>query len=996
MDFSVTQLFGFGIGYLLLFFLIAYLTEHGFVPARIVRHPATYVLSLGVFASAWAIFGAVGFAHEFGYNFLAYYLGISGAFMLAPIILAPILRLVQTYQLGSLADLLAFRYRSPIVGAVVTIAMLLGILPLLALQIQAVADAVHILNRETSPEMLAFTFVVVIIMFAILFGARHISSREKHEGLVVAIAFESLVKLICFLTVGVYILFQVFSGPAGLNSWLTEHPSQLESLYQPLEEGPWRALVAAFFVASVAMPHMYHMAFTENLNPRAILTASWGLPMYLFLMAIPVLIIVWAAAELDLSGSAEYFTLLVPQALESKWVLFLGFGAGLSAASGVIIICTLSLSAMFLNHIVLPMAPPFYRRSNLYSWLLWMRRLLIAAIILVSYGFYMVMQNRHTLSELGFLAFVATMQFVPGLFGVLLWSKANKDGFLAGLAAGFSIWLFGLLLPVLLGIQFRISTPLLIDDLFPTPNNSYMVATFAIFVNSTIFAIISILTESSPAEMQAAETCNVDNLRRPQRWELSVSSAREFIGHLSNPLGASTARREVELALNDLAMSLDETRPYALRRLRDQLESNLSGLLGPSVAHEVMNSSLPYVIHTDDTNSQDIHFIESRLEEYHDKLTGLAGELDNLRRFHRQTLQDLPVGVCSLGSDGEVLGWNSALEIITQVAPEQILGSQIYHLPYPWNQVINQFVENESRTQQVELELDGMPRWISLHKAAIGLGKSSQINSGLVVVVEDTTDVRMLEHHVAHNERLASVGRLAAGVAHEIGNPITGIACLAQNLRYDSADPAILDSAEQILDQTRRITRIVQSLVSFSHSGTTDVAMEPVYIYECAQEAIDLLRLNREVTQVTFTNLADPEHCVKGDQQRLTQVFINLLSNARDAMESNGEVKVSSQQNDHTVVIDVEDNGSGIPPEVLNRIYEPFVTTKDPGKGTGLGMSLVYSIVEEHYGQISIQSPLDSANGGTRVTITLPRYTLLPGESEEVDHEEQHEPHPDR
>ena len=265
-----------------------------------------------------------------------------------------------------------------------------------------------------------------------------------------------------------------------------------------------------------------------------------------------------------------------------------------------------------------------------------------------------------------------------------------------------------------------------------------------------------------------------------------------------------------------------------------------------------------------------------------------------------------------------------------------------------------------------------------------------------VVVVEDTTEIKMLEHHVAHNERLASVGKLAAGVAHEIGNPITGIACLAQNLRYDSEEPAILESADQILDQTKRITRIVQSLVSFSHSGNTEVAMEPVYVHECAQEAIDLLSLNKEVTQVAFTNLADASHCVKGDQQRLTQVFINLLSNARDAMNADGEVKILSHEKDHTIVVEVEDNGSGIPPDVLKRVYEPFVTTKDPGKGTGLGMSLVYSIIEEHYGQITIQSPLDSENGGTRVTITLPRYTLLSEGNPPVDHEEQHEPHPDR
>lgn len=997
MVFSLTEIFGIGLAYLLFFFSVAWVTDQGYVPPRLVRHPFTYVLSLGVFASAWAIYGAVGFAHDFGYNFLAYYLGISGAFMLAPIVLAPILRLVRNYQLGSLADLLSFRYRSPVVGALVTVCMLMGIMPLLAMQIQAVADSIHVLVPDTSPDTLAFSFVCMIILFAILFGARHISAREKHEGLVVAIAFESLIKLVAMLVAGGAILYQVFGGFGGLNDWLSDHPEQLMQLYKPLEEGPWRSLVAAFFVSAIAMPHMYHMAFTENLNPRALLAASWGLPLYLLLISLPILVIVWGASKLNIFGNPEYFTLSVTQSLQSPLLVILVFVAGLSAASGVIIVCTLSLSAMVLNHLVLPLSP-FNRRRNLYSWLLWTRRALIAAIILISYGFYLLMAGRHTLSELGFLAFVGAMQFVPGLFGVLLWSRGNRDGFLAGLAAGFCIWLFGLLLPVLLGVQIHVNIPILINDIFPTVNNSYMVATFAIFLNSLIFGIVSLLTEASASEKLAAETCNVDNLRRPQRWELSVKTAREFVGRLAKPLGAVTARREIDLALNDLAMSLDESRPYALRRLRDQLETNLSGLLGPSVAHDILESSLPYVIPSQNNGTQDIHFIESRLEEYHDKLTGLAAELDSLRRFHRQTLQDLPVGVCSLGSDGEVLGWNRALELITRVPADTILGSHITHLPAPWDELLKSFIEAPSRNQQREVDYEGVHRWLSLHKAALGLSKSNASPGGQVIVVEDTTEMRMLEHHLAHSERLASVGRLAAGVAHEIGNPITGIACLAQNLRFDSEDQAVLETAEQILDQTKRITRIVQSLVSFSHSGSAHVAQEPVLIHESVQEAMDLLALNKESIQVRFINNTDPNHCAKGDRQRLTQVFINLLSNARDASEPGTSITVTSHQKEHTIVVEVDDQGSGIPPEVLARIYEPFFTTKEPGKGTGLGMSLVYSIIEEHYGHIAIQSPLDSARGGTRVTITLPRYPVLRLETPDanIHLEETHEPHPDR
>ena len=975
MSFSLAQIFAIGIAYLSFFFLVAYFTEQGFLPARFIRHPIVYVLSLGVFASAWAIYGAIGFASDFGYNFLAYYLGISGAFMLAPILLAPILRLVKNYQLGSLADLLAFRYRSRTVGAAVTLCMLVGIMPLLAMQIQAVADSVHVLNQEISPDILAFGFCVVITLFAILFGARHITNREKHEGLVIAIAFESLIKLVAMATIAIFILFNVFGGPMGLNDWLMYHPEATDQLYEPLKEGPWRSIIAAFFVAAVTTPHMFHMAFTENLNPRALLTASWGVPLYLFILAITIPIILWGAQVVQPETTAEYFTLGIPLAMNNPALAILAFIAGLSAASGVIIVCTLALSAMCLNHLVIPLSPVNTQR-NLYSWLLWSRRALIAAIIIASYGFYYALAKRHSLSELGFLTFVATTQFVPGLLGVLFWPTANRRGFIWGLVAGMAVWLFGLLLPLIFDYQINLHIPFLIQDTFPTPDNSYLAATFALFLNAMIFGVVSIVTDATPQEKQAAETCNVDSLRRSYRWELSVGSAREVTERLKGPLGPSTAVREVQLALHDLAMSADETRPYALRRLRDQLETNLSGLLGPSVAHEIIDQAIPYVIHSEETAIQDIHFIESRLEEYQHKLTGLAGELDSLRRFHRQTLQDLPIGVCSLGNDGEVLGWNHALEHLTGIPSTNIVGSNISHLPPPWNDIFESFViEKDVPAHQQSLEIDGRQRWLSLHKAAIK--SDGYLNDGVVVVIEDQTEMRLLEQQLGHNERLASIGRLAAGVAHEIGNPITGIACLAQNLKYDTDNEETLETSQQILEQTQRVTRIVQSLVSFSHSGHSQIKLEPVDLHHVIEEAVGLIKLSRSGKDYVIINEIPPETLVKGDSQKLIQVFINLLSNATDASPVGSPIRISGELSEHSLTVSVEDQGTGIPQEVMERIYEPFVTTKDPGKGTGLGMALVYSIVEEHQGRITIDSPINSASGGTRVTIILPRYQTV-------------------
>lgn len=272
------------------------------------------------------------------------------------------------------------------------------------------------------------------------------------------------------------------------------------------------------------------------------------------------------------------------------------------------------------------------------------------------------------------------------------------------------------------------------------------------------------------------------------------------------------------------------------------------------------------------------------------------------------------------------------------------------------------------------IEVNGQARWLSLHKSLIrGAGPSEQAG-GLVLVLEDITDLRHMEAHLAHNERLASIGRLAAGVAHEIGNPVTAIACLAQNLEGDSIDEEQRLSGRQIMEQTRRITRIVESLVTFSHSGgMRDVIHGPVRVFDTVAEAIALLQLDPDRRQQHFRNLCDPTHEVMGDPQRLLQVFVNLLSNASDASEDDAPITVRSRPEGENVRIEVEDRGHGIPAELRDALFEPFVTSKPPGRGTGLGLALVYSIIEDHQGTVRVESPVEGDHG-TRFIIDLPAY----------------------
>ncbi|MFC6670728.1 sensor histidine kinase [Marinobacterium aestuariivivens] len=371
--------------------------------------------------------------------------------------------------------------------------------------------------------------------------------------------------------------------------------------------------------------------------------------------------------------------------------------------------------------------------------------------------------------------------------------------------------------------------------------------------------------------------------------------------------------------------------------------------------------------------ARDVHLLESQLEQYHQRLGGLAAELDELRRYHRLTLQKLPVGVCTLDSDGRILFWNAEIERYTGVRADDVLTWRPASLPEPWGKLLTDFTQgDQSHLPSQKLSLNGQLRWFSLHKAQLSERAS---HAGMVILLEDETDTLMLADKLAHHERLASIGRFAAGVAHEIGNPVTGIACLAQNLKLETDAEPVLETGEQILDQTKRISRIVQSLVRFAHAGRQDNSTqhEPVPLHDLIAEAIHLVSLDSRGRNQRYSNEVPSGLQVIGDAQQLLQIFVNLLNNACDASPDQGLISVSAGREDEKVIIRMLDEGSGIAPELQDRLFEPFFTTKDPGKGTGLGLPLVYNIIEEHYGNIEIFSPANkNQNKGTLVVITLP------------------------
>ena len=985
MSFSLTQILLFIIVYLTGLFGVAYLADRGIITERITRHPAIYVLSLGVFAGAMASNGVIDLAHRFGYNFMLYYIGVVAMFVMATVLLLPLLRLCRVHQLSSLADVLSFRFRSSWVGAGITIAMCITLLPLLALQIQTVADSVHILSgradhlfsHEGRQDGLALVFCLIITVFSILFGTRHRSSQDRNTGLVTAIAFESLVKLGALSVLMIAAIFQVFDGFTDLEQWLLQNADQHQALEQSMPGDTARSLLLVFFAGAVCMPHIFHMAFAENTDSGDLRKATWGLPLYLLLLSLPILPVTWAGIKLGHDLPIEYSGLAIGAALQSTPLSVAAFVAGLSAASATIIVTTLALANMCINHLVLPSRLlQIDREQNIYIQLQWLRRFLIGILILGGYTFFISLSGTLSLTQLGLAAFTGTLQFLPGVIATPYWPGANRKGLLAGLCGGLVIWLLGMLLPLASGYQPTIL--LMVHDTFFADSDTLWttIAMTSLAVNTALFILVSVLTRTSQQEKIAAEICSMDDLARPTRQALPVQSAAQFSAKLAPALGEKTAESELRRALRELRFSGEESRPYALRRLRARLEANLSGLLGPAVAHSIIDRCIPFLPGARE-NIEDLHLIERNLDGANFQLTGLAADLDNLRRHHRETLDKLPVGICSISSDGELLMWNRSMQQITGIPQEDVLGSLLESLPSPWTELISEFQQGETNTlpkAEVPYE-DGTARWVSLHRTSAQTD-ADRLNDDMVILIEDISELEMLEEELLHSERLASIGRLAAGVAHEIGNPVTGIACLAQNLEYEEDPQEIRYMAQDILKQTERVTRIVESLVNFSHVGSEagDTRLAPCNLADCIDEAVHLLGLDHEAKPVEFSNDCDRELVVLADSQRLLQVFINLLGNARDACDLFGRILVTARIQGNQVSIAVEDNGCGIAAELQSQVFEPFFTTKDPGEGTGLGLALVFSIMDDMNGTVQLVSPAtDGPNPGTRITLQLPQ-----------------------
>lgn len=462
---------GASFAYLLLLFAVAYFGDRRADAGRsIIDNPWVFSLSLAVYCTAWTYFGSVGRAASGGTWFLPTYLGPTLGLTLAWLVVLKMIRIARSYRVTSIADFVASRYgKSHLLGGLVTLIAVVGVVPYIALQLKAISSAYALLIGEHDNLFRVagqagwwqdgtLYIALTLAAFTVLFGTRHLDTTERHEGMVAAIAFESVVKLLAFLAVGIYVTYWLYDGFGDLYARAAAVP-ELHNLLVfdgagRLGYGGWFAHVLLAMLSIIFLPRQFQIAVVENVNEQHLRRATWVFPAYL--LAINVFVIPVAIGGLLHFGRGtvdpDTFVLTLPLAHDQTALALLVFIGGLSAATGMVIVEAIALSTMVCNDLVMPMLLrsrrlDLARERDLTGLLLGIRRGAIVGLLLLGYVYFRLAGEAYALVSIGLISFAAVAQFAPVVIGGMYWRGGTREGALAGLLAGFAVWAYTLLLP---------------------------------------------------------------------------------------------------------------------------------------------------------------------------------------------------------------------------------------------------------------------------------------------------------------------------------------------------------------------------------------------------------------------------------------------------------------------------------------------------------------------------------------------------------------------
>jgi signal transduction histidine kinase len=912
---SGSLVLGVSFGYLLLLFAIAAFGDRRAAQGRSIIDSAwIYALSWAVYCTAWTYFGSVGRAAAGGVWFLPIYLGPMLAMPLAWIVVRKMVRISQTYRITSIADFIASRYgKSPLLAALVTLITVVGIVPYIALQLKAVSAGYHLLTAGPEPDAIPVawwqdgTLMVALALaaFTILFGTRHLDSAERHEGMVAAIAFESLVKLVAFLAVGAFVTWGLFDGMADIWARAQAFP-ELRSLLSlgdaaggagalSFSYAQWFALTILSMLSVLLLPRQFQVMVVECVNERHLRRAAWVFPAYLLL--INVFVLPLAIGGLIFFGpdpmDPETFVLSLPLAQGATALALFAYVGGLSAATGMLIVETIAVSTMVCNDLVMPSLlrlPRFGARAggDVTRLLLNIRRAAILAVLLLGYFYFHVAGEAYALVSIGLISFAAVAQFAPALLVGMYWRGGNALGALGGLVGGFAVWAYTLMLPSVAKSGWL-------------PGG---------FVEHGPFGIELLAPE------RLLGLAGLDNLTHSLFWSLLVN----IVLYVGLSLWRAPHAREASQALLfvdvfERGRAAHEPAPIFWRghaRLEDLMQ--LAGrLLGPARARQLFED----------------HARETGVGE----IGSLAADAQLVDLVERQL--------------AGAVGSASARVLVASVVQEEPLG-----------------IEDVIEILDKASELRGYARALE--------DKSRSLEAA-------TEELR------AANEALQSLDHMKddfiSSVTHELRTPLTSIRALSE-LMLDTPDMEAEQREEFlriVVSESERLSRLVNQVLDLAkiESGHAEWHNADVDMRRLVADAVNKTsELFRERGAKVELCLPDRVPAIRADPDRLTQVMLNLLSNAAKFVpDADGRVEVVLREEGDALVVEVRDNGPGVPEGEREAVFEKFRQAGDAESrppGTGLGLPISRRIVDHFGGRMWVES---APGGGACFAFRLPLRT---------------------
>jgi Na+/proline symporter/signal transduction histidine kinase len=1009
-------------GYIGFLFAVASYGDRNPQPHRSRARGLIYPLSLAIYCTSWTFFGSVGFASRNSIDFFAIYIGPIVFIAFCTPLLRRVIQLAKSQNITSIADFIAARYgKSQAVAATVAIIAIIGSVPYIALQLKAVSSSLETIMGEDHavtnlPIVGDIALIVTLAMaaFAVLFGTRQSNATEHQHGLMLAVATESIVKLVMFLAVGLFVTFWMFS-PAELYEQALKSPEAMRAINYAPSAGNFMTMVLLSFFAIMLLPRQFHVSVVENANNAEVERARWLFPLYLIAINLFVVPIALAGLISFPFGKVDgdMFVLALPVEGKLPLLSIAVFVGGLSAATAMVIVECVALAIMVSNDLVLPLVLPRNSRrenKNFGKLVLKIRRVAIFVIMIMAYCYFRALGNAQ-LAAIGLLSFAAIAQFAPSFLGGLIWRGATARGAMGGMLVGFAVWVYTLFLPSFIddstsGLSFIQHGPFGIaalrpQALFGTDFSPLMHGVlWSLSLNVLAYIVLSLMRQPSSIERVQADLF-VPNRLAPmtpafRRWRSTVT-VQDILGTVAQYLGPERARESFETFALPRRISLDPTAPAEFELLQ-HAEHLIASSIGAASSRLVLSlllrkrtlSAKAALKLLDDSHAA-LHFNREILQ----------AALNHVRQGIAVFGPDLHL-ICSNRQFGELLG----------------LPAHVVQIGIPLREILDYLGSGNTTKHEREAftrarlaawTTEGAPYLERLPRRhiVIEVRANRMPDGGVVITFTDVTpsfeaaealeranatlerrvrlrteELTRLNTELARAKSIAedanlSKTRFLAAASHDILQPLNAARLYVTSLveRQSGGEDARL--VENIDESLEAIEEILGALLDISRLDAG--AMTPSI---ASFRMGDLMRsLEIEFTPIARAKGIDLRFVpsslpVQSDRLMLRRLLQNLVSNAIK-YTPHGRVLVGCRRRGSSLQIAIYDTGVGVPASKRGEIFKEFHRLEQGARiarGLGLGLSIVERLARVLNHGLALDA---NRSGGSVFSVTVPVATTI-------------------